>query len=58
MLLVGEDERAVIFPASELPEGLNEGDYVRMEIFYDENMTQAARREAERLLDGLGRRRP
>ena len=57
VLLVGEDERQVIFPAKELPEGLNEGDYLRMNIVYDTDATQSAREEAERLLETLRRRR-
>ena len=32
VLLVGDDERQVVFPAAALPEGLNEGDYLRMSI--------------------------
>ena len=57
VLLVGEDERQVIFPAKELPEGLNEGDYLRMNIVYDTDATQSAQEEAARLLESLGRRR-
>ena len=57
VLLVGEDEQQVIFPANELPEGLNEGDYLRMNIVYDTDATQSAQEEAARLLESLGRRR-
>ena len=57
VLLVGEDEQQVIFPAKELPEGLNEGDYLRMNIVYDTDATQSAQEEAARLLESLGRRR-
>ena len=57
VLLVGEDERQAIFPADSLPEGLSEGDYIRMEIFYDAKATKAATEEAARLLDGLRGRR-
>ena len=56
VLLVGEDEQQVIFPAKELPEGLNEGDYLRMNIVYDTDATQSAQEEAARLLESLGRR--
>lgn len=57
VLLVGEDERQAIFPAKELPEGLNEGDYLRMNIVYDTEATQSAREEAARLLETLRGRR-
>ncbi len=57
VLLVGEDERQVLFPVRELPEGLNEGDYLRMNIMYDVDATRNAQEEAQRLLDALGRRR-
>ena len=57
VLLVGEDEQQVIFPAKELPAGLNEGDYLRMNIVYDTDATQSAQEEAARLLESLGRRR-
>ena len=29
VLLVGEQEKKVVFPADELPAGLSEGDYIR-----------------------------
>ena len=57
VLLVGKDERQVVFPAAELPEGLSEGDYIRMEIAYDAKATKAAMEESARLLDELRRRR-
>ncbi len=53
ILLVGEAEKKVVFPAEELPEGLQDGDYVRIEILYDENRTKTARAEAESLLREL-----
>ena len=57
ILLVGNDERQTIFPAASLPEGLSEGDYIRMEISYDAKATKAAMEEATRLLDELRGRR-
>ena len=57
VLLVGEEERQVVFPAKELPEDLNEGDYLRMNIVYDMDATRSAREEAASLLAALGRRR-
>lgn len=53
VLLVGENERKVIFPSTELPEGLQEGDYIQLEIRYDAERTEAARKEAELLLQDL-----
>ena len=42
VLLVGQDGRQAVFPAAGLPEGLSEGDYIRMEISYDVKATKAA----------------
>lgn len=53
VLLVEQDERQVIFPAAYLPEGLSEGDYIRMKISYDLKATKAAAEESARLLDEL-----
>ena len=50
ILLIGEDDQQAIFPAASLPEGLSEGDYIRMEI---SKATKAAMEEAARLLDEL-----
>lgn len=53
VLLVGKDERQVVFPAAELPEGLNEGDYLRMNICFDAEATKLAMEESTRLLGAL-----
>ncbi len=53
VLLVGKDEQEVVFPRQELPNDLNEGDYLRMDIFYDAEMTKKAMKESMRLLDEL-----
>ena len=53
ILLIGEDERQTIFPAASLPEGLSEGDYIRMVISYDAKATKAAMEEVARLLNNL-----
>ncbi|MGN0941043.1 MAG: DUF3006 domain-containing protein [Selenomonadaceae bacterium] len=53
VLLVGDDEKEVVFPADELPDGLSEGDYISIDIAYDEEATQAAAAEAEALLAEL-----
>ena len=57
VLLVGKDERQAVFPTAGLPEGLSEGDYIRMEISYDAKATKAAMEESTRLLDKLRGRR-
>ena len=57
ILLLGQDERQTVFPAAGLPEGLSEGDYIRMEISYDAKATKAAMEESTRLLDKLRGRR-
>ena len=53
VLLVGCAEKKVVFPAEELPEGLQEGDYIRLDISFDEEATRAAREEAAALLRDL-----
>ena len=53
VLLVGDEEKKVVFPAEELPEGLNEGDDICIEISYDAEKTKAAQAEAEALLKDL-----
>lgn len=51
VLLVGESEIKVVFPKKYLPENLKEGDYLRLDVIYDEAATCSARREAEALLN-------
>jgi len=53
VLLVGEEEKKVVFPADELPVGLSEGDYIRWDISFDEERTKEAREEATALLKEL-----
>lgn len=53
VLLVGEAEKKVIFPQSELPADLNEGDYLKIEISFDEEQTEQAKKEAAELLASL-----
>lgn len=53
VLLVGEEEKKVVFPADELPVGLSEGDHIRWEISFDEERTKEAREEAAALLKEL-----
>ena len=53
ILLIGEDDQQAIFPAANLPQGLSEGDYIRMKISYDAKTTKAAAEESARLLNEL-----
>ena len=54
VLLVGKNEQQVIFPTSELPKNLNEGDYLRMNISFDAEATKSALNEATSLLNKIG----
>lgn len=49
VLLVGEDEISVVFPKKYLPANVGEGDYLKVEIFYDEEATKQADAEAKAL---------
>ena len=53
VLLLGDDEKQVVFPKSELPEGVEEGDYLKIDIEVDREATEAAQREAEQLLKDI-----
>ena len=53
VLLVGDEEKELVLPSTALPNGLQEGDYVRLEISYDAEKTEAAREEAAALLREL-----
>ncbi len=55
VLLLGDDEKTVVFPAKYLPEGLEEGDWLNITIEYDEAATNAAEDEAASLLAELRR---
>ena len=54
VLLVGKNEQQVIFPTSELPKDLNEGDYLRMNISFDAEATKSALNESASLLNKIG----
>ena len=58
VLLVGDEEQQVVFPADKLPPGLDEGDYIRMKISFDGAATERARQEAADLLRGIKERNP
>ena len=50
VLLLGEEEKKVNFPRSFLPEGTEEGEYLKIEIRRDEEKTAEAEAEALSLL--------
>ena len=54
VLLVGKNEQQVIFPTSELPKNLNEGDYLRTNISFDAEATKTALNESSSLLNKIG----
>ena len=53
VLLVGEDEQKVVFPKNLLDENLKEGDYLSIDIKYDEVATKKAAAEIKDLLKSL-----
>ena len=53
VLLLGDEEEQVIFPRAFLPEEVEEGDYLSLDISYDAEATEAARDEAAALLREL-----
>ena len=53
VLLVGEDEQKVVFPKNLLDENLKEGDYLSIDIKYDQVATKKAVAEIEDLLKSL-----
>ena len=53
VLLVGEDEQKVVFPKNLLDENLKEGDYLSIDIKYDEVATNKAVAEIKDLLKSL-----
>ena len=50
MLLLGEEMKKVNFPKRFLPEGVGEGDYLKIDIAYDREATEKAEQEALDLL--------
>ena len=51
VLYLGEEMKKVNFPKAFLPAGLKEGDYIRIDIAYDEAATEKAAQEARDLLN-------
>ena len=50
VLLLGDEMRKCNCPRAYLPEGLNEGGYIKVDIQYDKETTEAAEAEAQALL--------
>ena len=46
VLYLGDDMKKVNFPRAYLPEGLDEGDYLRLDISYDKEKTEQAEQNA------------
>lgn len=51
VLMLGDDMKKCNFPKSYLPDGLQEGDYVKISIEYDKEATEAAEEEARALMN-------
>lgn len=49
VLLIGDDEVKVNFPKKLLPSSLEEGDWLKIDIAYDDETTEQMRREIEEL---------
>lgn len=57
VLLLGEDEATKVnFPRKYLDQSLKEGDYVTIEIKYDEKATEEAKAEVAKLMQELKRK--
>ena len=52
VLLLGDEMKKVVFPSCFLPEGAEEGVYLKINIFLDEETTEQAETEAMELLRG------
>lgn len=53
VLLVGENEQKVVFPKNLLAKNLKEGDYISIDIKYDEIATKKAVAEIEEIMKSL-----
>lgn len=56
VLLIGEEETKVNFPRKYLAKTLKEGDYITLEIKYDEVSTKEAKAEIADLMQELKRK--
>ena len=52
VLLLGDEMKKLNFPKAYLPDGLNEGDYITIDIRFDKETTEQAEQEALDLLKG------
>ena len=50
VILTEDEEYQINYPAALLPDNVGEGDYITIEIFYDEEKTKAAMAEAMELM--------
>jgi hypothetical protein len=57
VLLLGNEEIQAVWPRNCLPEGVNEGDHLQIDIQVNREATIAARVEAENLLKQLVEKR-
>lgn len=55
VLLVGEAEQKVVFPRNLLDNRLKEGDYITLDIQYDKESTEKARKEIQDILNFLNK---
>ncbi len=57
VLLVGPDEVELVVAADRLPDGTREGDWVRMTLTRDDELTAARRADVEERMDRIRRAR-
>ena len=50
VILTEDEEYQINYPAALLPDNVGEGDYITIDIFYDEEKTKAAIAEAMELM--------
>ena len=50
VILTEDEEYQINYPAALLPDNVGEGDYITIDIFYDEEKTKAAMAEAMELM--------
>jgi hypothetical protein len=58
VLLIGEDETALVWPLDMLPADSSEGDILRISIDIDREGTNMARSDAQKLLNQILKRNP
>ena len=51
VILTEDEEYQINYPAALLPDNVGEGDYITIDIFYDEEKTKAAMAEAMELMN-------